>query len=132
MLIYGGASSLFGDWIQTVSAQQDPFLSRRIDQLENRFYSIESRLTRLETDSRATRITPQLPTNNDTELRFLQTSIDGLRLRVGEVECGLLKVDERTLSNAVRQGRNRSGISQSDRCRQDPANPVQLLARPER
>jgi hypothetical protein len=130
-LIYSVFSGLFGGFVvPTALAQQDPFLSRRVDQMEQRFYTIESRLTRLEQDSRVTRITPQLPTNNDTDIQFLRTQLDGMRLRLGEVECGLLRVDERTLSSAAKAARSKAGVTVTDRCRLEPSVPVQLSARP--
>src|SRR5258708_31945428 len=130
-LMYGGLLTIFGERAApTAFAQQDPFLSRRIDQMEQRFYSIESRLTRIETDSHRTVITPQTNTNNDLEIQFLRSQVDSLRLRLGEVECGLLRVDERTLTPAARLARSKGGAKESDKCRVDTGTPIQLSARP--
>ena len=118
-----------GRSVPTVAAQTDMYLSRRVDQVEQRFYMLESRLNRLETSSNSTAISPQVRSTNDVELQFLRTQIDGLRTRVGELECGILRVDERTLSVAARSSRRRSA-GNIEPCRQDPARAVELSARP--
>src|SRR5206468_1320885 len=93
MLLYSGLVSLFGGrGVQTVLAQQDLFMARRVDQIEQRLNTLESRVSRIESDSRVSAITPRLPNNNDSELRLVQSQIDGFRLRLGEVECGLLRL----------------------------------------
>ena len=114
-----------GRSVPTASAQTDMYLSRRIDQVEQRFYSLESRLNRLETSSNPGIMSPQVRNTNDVELQFLRTQVDGLRTRVGELECGVLRLDERTLAPA-----RRMGSRTSEPCRKDPTNIVQLSARP--
>lgn len=104
------------------SAQNDMFLSRRIDQVEQRFYSLESRLNRLESVRPAVS-SPTIADTNNIELQFLRTQLDGLRTRVGELECGVLRLDERTTVPARR-------MKSSEPCRRDPAAVVQLSARP--
>lgn len=129
--IYSGGLAIFGERaVPTAYAQQDPFLSRRIDQMEQRFYSIENRLNRIEQDSMRTTITPRIINNNDTEIQFLRTQVDSLRLRLGETECGLLRIDERTLTPAARLARSKAGARESDKCRLDIGAPIQLSARP--
>lgn len=118
-----------GRSVPTASAQNDMYLSRRIDQVEQRFYSLESRLNRLETSSSPSIMSPQVRGTNDVELQFLRTQIDGLRTRVGELECGLLRVDERTLPAASRTARRQLSRN-AEPCRQDPARSVELSARP--
>ena len=118
-----------GRSVPTASAQSDMFLSRRIDQVEQRFYSLESRLNRLETSSSPGITSPQVRNTNDIELQFLRTQVDGLRTRVGELECGILRVDERTLSAAARAARRQSARN-TEPCRQEPAKAVELSARP--
>jgi hypothetical protein len=59
----------------------------------------------------------------------MRSEIDTLRARVGDVECGLLKVDERTLSVQQRQ-RRRSALGPRDPCRAEPESPVMLASRP--
>src|SRR5207253_388971 len=101
----------------TVSAQQDLFVARRIDQIEQRLNTLASRVNRFESDSRMSSITPRPANNNETELRLLQSQVDGFRLRLGEVECGLLRVDERTLTVAAKAARKRG--AESEICRRD-------------
>lgn len=116
-----------------VSAQIDPLLERRVSQMEQRFYSIESRISRLEQTSRFPSAVPPLPTQtggNDIEIRLLRSEIETLRLRVGEAECGLLKLDERTLAEAARQTRLKAAAGKIEPCRANAAAPLQLSARP--
>jgi hypothetical protein len=131
IVVSAAMTSFFGGNVeQTVLAQQDPFLSRRIDQIEQRFYMIESRLNRIEQQSTPTLAAPRIPNNSDTELPFLRSQIDSLRTRLGEAECALLRLDERTLTPAARQARRRAADAGTDRCRLDPTAPLQLSARP--
>jgi hypothetical protein len=131
VVIYNGLSSVWTDRLTiTASAQQDPFLSQRINQIEQRFSSIETRINRLEQESRLPNLTRGAIGNNDAEIRLLQSQIDTLRLRGIEAECGLVKLDERTLSNAVRQGRKKTGSGQIDKCRLDSGEPLQMSAVP--
>jgi hypothetical protein len=126
VVLYGGVAGLFGDSGTTsVSAQSDVFLSRRIDQVEQRFYQIESRLNRIEMESRTAVSTPRLPDNKDNEIALLRSQVDSLRTRLGEVECAVLRLDERTLPAA-----QRLGATSSDPCRQNWGTSVRLSVRP--
>ncbi len=125
IVLYSGVAGLFGERVQTVSAQSDIFLSRRIDQVEQRFYQIESRLNRIEMESRTAVSSPRLPDTRDNEIALLRSQVDSLRTRIGEAECGLLKLDERTLPAAQRRG-----AAGSDPCRQNWGAPVRLSVRP--
>src|SRR5437868_35268 len=90
-------SMTLGNQTPPVQAQSDRYLESRISQMEQRFYQIESRLNRIEQDA----ITRRLPTSSpvaDTraqEITLLQNELTGFRVRLGEAECGLLKLDER-------------------------------------
>jgi hypothetical protein len=128
-VVYGALGQFFPG---PVSAQSDRFLEQRLNQVEQRFYTIESRLNRIESESRSSAIRPQLPSMSSTtevELQYLRTQVDSLRTRLGEAECGLLKVDERTLTAAQRR-KGVGSVSGNDRCRQDWGSPVVLSARP--
>ena len=125
------------DIVTSVSAQTDVMLERRLSQVEQRFYYIESRLNQLENQSRYPGVLPGSSSTNPlqlgqlrTELDTLRTQLDSLRSRVGEVECGLLKLDERTLSQAAREARRRSATTANDQCRTDLGAPVKLSVRP--
>src|SRR3712207_5062758 len=93
--IFYGGKSLFsnGNLTTTALAQNDPLLERRVSQLEQRFYTIETRISRLEQESRLPSITPRTNTRNDTEISLLRTQIDTLQLRLRELECGVVRVD---------------------------------------
>ena len=124
-VVYSGVSALLGERVQSVSAQSDIFLSRRIDQVEQRFYQIESRLNRIEMESRTAVSTPRLPDTHDNEIALLRSQVDSLRTRLGEVECGVLKLDERTLPAAQRRG-----ATGNDPCRQNWGTAIRLSVRP--
>jgi len=128
MLVYNGLAGIFGSsGATTVHAQTDPFLSRRVDMLEQRLYSLESRITSMPTQVQPPMIST-IPSTTQNDVNFLRTQIDGMRIRLGEVECGVLKLDERTLAAAQRRT-NRAG-SPSDRCRDNFGTPIMLSARP--
>jgi len=128
MLVYNGLSSIFGPaGAPTVHAQTDQFLSRRVDVLEQRLYTLESRVNQVSVASRPSMV-PTLPTTLPGDIDLLRTTVEGMRLRLGEVECGLLKLDERTLAAPQRLS-TRTG-SNSDRCRENYGVPITLTARP--
>jgi len=130
-LVYFSVMFLFGDRIvPTAEAQNDRYLESRLNQIEQRFYQLESRLNRIEQDSVTRRLPSSSPPtdNRQQEIVLLQNEVNGLRVRLGEAECGLLKLDERTLPAARRLG-SRPGNG-SDKCRQDWSSPVYLTARP--
>ncbi len=87
------------------------------------------RINRVEQQSRFPVTTPDLSVGRDTELRLLRSQVETLQSRIAETECGLAKIDERTLSNTARQQR-KSGAEKNDICRQTPNTPIQLTARP--
>ena len=119
---------------KTAEAQTDLLLERRLSQIEERFYLLESRLSRIEQDPS---VLPQSPSmRNDTEISYLRSQIDAqrvqmdaLRMRIGDLECGLARVDERTLTPAARDARRRTQPDGTEQCRADPNVPVKLMAR---
>jgi hypothetical protein len=113
---------------RTVTAQTDTFLARRVDQLEQRFYMLESRLNRAEQDvRRPSTINSTLSDPQAVEIQSLRTQIESLRTRIGELECGLLRVDERTLPTTRT---TRGNLLAQDPCRREPNFPVKLSVRP--
>jgi uncharacterized protein YceH (UPF0502 family) len=133
-----GAASLFSGFLpanNTAEAQTDLLLERRLSQIEQRFYLLESRLSRLEQNSSP--LFPQSSTRSDTEISLLRSQIeslsvqiDALRMRIGDLECGLERVDERTLSPAAREARRKADPTPNDPCRANPNLPVRLMSRP--
>ena len=130
--IFSGIFLLFSNKITPIShAQQDPFLAQRLNQLEQRFTTIETRLNRLESESRIPSIAPRTTENNDLELQLLRSQIESLQLQLTQVECALLKLDERTLPTAVRQARKKVDAGRTiERCRQNPNELIQLPIQP--
>jgi hypothetical protein len=125
------------DLTTPVAAQTDVMLERRISQVEQRFYYIESRLNNLESQARYPTVLPGANSANQTELGQLRNEVDtlrgqldSLRSRVGELECGVIKLDERTLSPAGRSALQRSAQGSSEPCRTDSQTPIRLSARP--
>ncbi|HEY2867633.1 MAG TPA: hypothetical protein VGJ02_11125 [Pyrinomonadaceae bacterium] len=134
------AGALFTGWhsadpelTTTAHAQSSIMLEQRLNQVEQRFNYIESRLNRLESESRSQSTT--IPSRSNSELSLMKAQmdtmradIDSLRVRTGELECAVLKLDERTLTAAERAARRRGGSSEP--CRANTAAPVTLSARP--
>ena len=99
-------------------------LDRRISLLEQRFYSIESNISRLQQYVAAQRPTVSQPTTSDRDLILMREEIQRLSLRVSELECGLVKLDERTTT------RRSTADKPSDPCRLNVDTSVRLSARP--
>jgi len=115
-------------------SQDIAYLDRRINMLEQRFYSIESRMSRLEQQmSIVGRITPtpapSQPTR-DPEIDLLRSESELLKVRVRELECGILRLDERTLPESAKETRRRAPAQPKDPCRVNPETPVKLSVRP--
>lgn len=109
------------------SATQDPSsLDRRISMLEQRFYSVESSISRLQQYVAAQRPSVPQPSTSDRDLLLMREEIQRLNLRMAEVECGLIKLDERTTPAARR---NATGKSE-DPCRLNPDTPLRLSTHP--
>jgi predicted RNase H-like nuclease (RuvC/YqgF family) len=107
--------------IQDVSS-----LDRRLSLLEQRFYSVESSVSRLQQLVAAQRPPVSQPSTNDREMSLIREEIQRLSLRMAEVECGLVKLDERTTSTSRRNANGKS----SDPCRLNPETAVRLSTRP--
>ena len=104
-------------------------IESRLNQLEQRIYSIESSIRGLEQQSRLSGVTAGRSAR-DPEIGLLRTEVEALRLRLAEVECGLAKVDERTLTAAAREARRKSVGGAGDPCRLDADAPLRLPSRP--
>ena len=117
-----GSSSAVGN---ETGAQDVRMLDRRISLLEQRLYSIESNINRLEQSVLSQRSQAQAPNAADREVYLLREEIHKLSERLNEIECGLLKLDERT---AV--GNTRKTTGAKDPCRLNPTAPLRLSTRP--
>lgn len=113
----------------TTATQDVMRLEQRITSLEQKIYPLESTIRRLEQQtSSISRPTPT-PTLRDPELDRLRSDIEVLKARLRELECGLVHVDERTLSPAMKEARRRLATQGGDPCRANPETPVQLSTR---
>ena len=97
-------------------------LESRINQLETRLYSIEASIRTLEQQSRIAGASQRGLSQDD--LVRLRADIQTLQLRLVEDECALARLDERTLSPAMRRKSGRP-----DPCRANPDAPLQLTGR---
>jgi hypothetical protein len=106
-------------------------LESRFNQLEQRFRSIEMSISRLEQQqqSRLSVVTPG-PSARGEDGGLLRAEIDALRRRLAEAECGLIRIDERTLTTAASDGRRKAGPGGTDPCRLNTSAPLNLSARP--
>lgn len=105
-------------------AQDVLSLDRRISAFEQRLYILESRINQLQQQAQYAQRQPATSAASDPEVERLRSELSLLQLRLGEVECGLLKLDERTLPQAARAARKTT-----DPCRSRPDTPVQLSSR---
>ena len=115
---------------ESAQSQQDVrILDRRMTLLEQRLYSIESIINRLEQSALSQRSAVPPTSARDSEINSLREEIRNLTLRLTEAECGLLKLDERTATSA---GGTRKGLGTrpTDPCRVNPNAPLRLSTRP--
>ena len=108
----------------TISAtppQQDVLrLEQRVNQMETRLYSIESSLRNVEQQSRLGSASQRGLSQED--VARLRAEIQTLQLRLQQDECALARLDERTLSPALR----RKPGGRTDPCRANVDAPLQL------
>ena len=105
--------------------QQDVIrLETRINQLEQRLYSMDSNLRNLEQQVRLAGSTSR--STGSEEVARLRLEVQALQDRLELHECALAKLDERTLSAAMRAARRKSGPGSNDPCRLNFDTPVQL------
>ncbi|HMG32407.1 MAG TPA: hypothetical protein VKM94_00610 [Blastocatellia bacterium] len=109
-------------------AQDVMNLDRRISVLEQRLFTIESSVNRLQQQAFSQRSTPA-PGQNDVEMNLLRTQIELLMGRLREVECGLVHLDERTLPGTAKAARDRAGAQGREPCRLNPETPILLSPR---
>lgn len=106
--------------------QQEVFrLETRINQLEQRLIQIDTSIRGLEQQSRLGAAGSRGVTAQDVEI--LRANIQALQVRLAEHECALAKLDERTLSPAMRNSRRQSG--RTDPCRANADTPLRLPER---
>jgi hypothetical protein len=113
----------------TTGMQDVMSLDRRISLLEQRLISIESNISRLQQVALSTRSPTSTSSVRDQEIDLIRENVRNLSLRLDEVECGLLKLDERTTISAGNT-RKSTGAKPNDPCRLNPDTPLRLTTRP--
>jgi chromosome segregation ATPase len=112
-----------------MTGAQDAYLEQRIRSVEQRLYSIQSSLSRLEQQINIAQRPAPSPAPSQgarsPELDLLKSEVEILRARVRELECGVAHLDERTLSEGAKVGRKSAGARAVDPCRLNPETPVQ-------
>ena len=109
------------------NSTQDPAsLDRRLSLLEQRFYSLESSISRLQQYVATQRPSVPQPSTSDRDLILMREEVQRLELRMAEVECGLIKLDERTTPAARRNPTAKS----NDPCRLNPDQSLRLSTHP--
>ena len=106
-------------------------LERRVSVVEQRLNTIELSVNRLEQQSRVQSAAPQpSATLRDTELELLRSEVELLQRRLAEDECGLVRIDERTLTPSAREARRSSATTdKDDPCRLNADAPLRLSTR---
>ena len=116
--------SLVGRTEAGPTQQQDVIrLEHRMTQLDQRLFTIENSLRNLEQQSRMSGVGSRGIRPED--LIQLQTELQTLQRRLSDHECALAKLDERTLSPAMRASRRKS--DPTDRCRANADTPLRLI-----
>jgi len=106
--------------------QDSVYLDRRITMLETRFNTIESSLRNLEQQALSAQRSAIGQPSHDPEISILRSEVEILKARMRELECGLVHIDERTLSVTAREGRKKAAGQFVDPCRTAPETPVEL------
>jgi hypothetical protein len=115
--------------VPTEGTQDAVYLDRRISMLETRLSSIESSLRSVQQQAMASERSTATQPARDPEAMLLRSEVEILNSRLRELECALVRLDERTLSPAAREARKRTAAQPSDPCRVNPDMPIQLSPR---
>lgn len=111
------------------NSQDAVYLDRRISMLETRLNSIESSMRNLQQQAMASDRSTASQPPRDPEVNLLRSELEILNSRLRELECALVRLDERTLSPAAREARKRTGAQSNDPCRVNPDLSIQLSPR---
>jgi len=101
-------------------------LETRINQLEQRLYTMETSIRTLEQQSRVGNVPSR--TVSPEEVAALRAEVQTLGLRLNDSDCAITKLDERTLTPAARAARIRTG-PRTEPCRLNADTPVRLPER---
>jgi hypothetical protein len=101
-------------------------VERRVSTLEQRSYTIDSNISQLQQQIMMMSRTSAAPAGTSGDVQQLRLELDLLRSRINQIECGVAKLDERTLAPAKPKGRTGA----KDPCRQDPQTPIEMAGHP--
>ena len=118
------------DDYEPTSAQDAIRLETRLNQLEQRLYTMEASLRNIEQQARIAGAASRGGSVSAPEFELVRAQLQALQVRVRENECALAKLDERTLTPAMRDARRKSGAA-SDACRTNVDAPLRLPERRE-
>ena len=94
---------------RTKAEPQDAIrLDARITQVEQRLYTIETSVRNIEQQTRLAGMSQRGGSASQDDVAQLRAEIQALQVRVMEDECGLAKLDERTLTAVAREARRKS------------------------
>lgn len=111
--------------------QENVLLNQRLRILEQRLQAIELNINQLQQQVlNSQRSSTQPSAGRDPEVIGLRTEVETFSRRLVEIECGLVKLDERTNTPAAREALRRLGDSGTDPCRRDATAPIRLSSRP--
>lgn len=105
-------------------------LDRRVSFLEQRLVTVETSLRNVEQQVAFAQRAAPSTAERTMDARLLQQEIDALQIRVRELQCGLGKLDERTLPANLKQSQTRAPARPLDPCRANPDAPLSVQPRP--
>jgi hypothetical protein len=107
--------------------QDAVYLNQRISVLEMRLNSIESSVRTLQQQQTMSQQPSHPPAIRDPEVSLLRSEVELLKGRVRVLECGLVHLDERTLSANTKEARKKTTGQTTDPCRLNPETTLELL-----
>ena len=115
----------------TAATRTDPGLRQQQDvlRIEGRITQLEQRLYALETSVRTleqSRISGMARGAGQDDVALLRAELQVLQRRLAVDECGLVKLDERTLPDETRAERRKAAGAGTDPCRMNVDTPLQL------
>jgi hypothetical protein len=125
-VVLSGSPSAYGG----PGTQDNVLLNQRLRILEQRLQIIESSINQLQQAVNSQRASLPPAAGRDPEIIGLRSEVETFSRRLIEIECGLVKLDERTSTPAAREERKRLGDTGIDPCRLNAATPLRLSSRP--
>jgi type IV pilus biogenesis protein CpaD/CtpE len=105
-------------------------LERRLSAIEQRIYSMETRLSQVERQAlRGPQAAAPQAADQNVEVNLLRSELDILAARLRLIECGVTRLDERTLAPNAREARRKAGAAAADSCRRNADEPLQFPPR---